>query len=283
MKKSQYLDSGANVGSEYWLSDAESASAAAALASRIPTLPPVVVSASPLTPEQTAAGKLSDELATYRADIAFARGEFKGSAKVKLVAERSVAYRKNVQNGSTATNIREINTSTGFDSVTFDVQPELSENKSTSYFDVGDLRSSSSLLVWLGSPARQFAITAKLISRTREEAALNFKNLHMLKGWLMPDGPQAPIQYESLSGDSGVPRTLLLYAYGNNIKGVPTVMKSLNIDYAVDCDYISIDSTSQTKMPIICNISIQLTEIRASYELDMFDLNKYKTGTLDWW
>lgn len=193
------------------------------------------------------------------------RGNFVATGKVKLVEElaRNGDFRPSINSSR--------------NSVLFDVQPELSEAKSTNYVEIGEIRSSASLLIFMGSPSRNFSINAKLVSRTVEEATLNFQNLHRLKGWMMPDP-----KYQTKISGAGVPRTLLLYAYGKNIRGIPTVMKTLNIDYPVDCDYI-ITADKDARMPIILNVSIQLQETRTPDELKDFLIEEYKTGQLPWW
>ena len=193
------------------------------------------------------------------------RGNFVATGKVKLVEELS-------RNGDFRPAV-----GSSRNSVLFEVQPELSEAKSTNYVEIGEIRSSASLLIFMGSPSRNFSLNAKLVSRTVEEATQNFEYLHRLKGWSMPDP-----KYQTKISGTGVPRTLLLYAYGKNIRGVPTVIKTLNIDYPVDCDYI-LTKDKDARMPIILNVSVQLQETRTPDELTAFLIEEYKTGQLPWW
>lgn len=197
-------------------------------------------------------------------------GAFVPSGKIKLVEEINLYVGSNL-------NAKHDGPAHRNASVLFEVQPELSESKSTNYVEIGEIRSSASLLIFMGSPSRNFSLNAKLVSRTEEEATQNFEYLHRLKGWSMPDP-----KYQTKISGHGVPRTLLLYAYGKNIKGIPTVIKTLNIDYPVDCDYI-ITQDKDARMPIILNISIQLQETRTPDELTAFNIEQYKTGQLPWW
>lgn len=165
--------------------------------------------------------------------------------------------------------------------VAFKVQPELSESKSVNYIEISEIRSPGSIMVFIGSPARNFSMEVKLISRSIEEAQQNFRILHTLKGWSMPD--KAYSSHDSLGAgeiDSGTPRILKLFGYGKNFKGIPVVIKSLNVSYPVDCDYID---TGDVRMPVIMPISIQLQEMRSSVELEKFDISMYREGELPTW
>lgn len=207
---------------------------------------------------------------------------FVPSFKIKLVEEGLPTL--------SGTNIRQINDTnapggrravTSNDNFTrkyviLDVTPEFSESGSVSYAEIADIRQAASILIYMGSPGRSFSINAKFVSRTPEEAGENYRMLQLLKSWRTPDKQFATAL------DSATPRVVRLYAYGNNIKGIPTVMKSINIDFPVDCDYIS-TADNMAKMPIIFSVSMQFQETRNAKELEQFDIEKYKTGQLQWW
>jgi len=161
--------------------------------------------------------------------------------------------------------------------VILDVTPEFSESKNVQYAEISEIRAAGSILIFIASPGRTFSINAKLISRTPEEASQNFAYLHTMKSWGQPD-----LDYTNALKDVSVPRTIRIYAYGQNVKGVPTAMKSITVDFPTDVDYIpTVGNTA--KMPIICNVSMSFQETRTAEELQAFDILKYKSGQLNWW
>lgn len=165
--------------------------------------------------------------------------------------------------------------------VAFKVQPEVSEAKSVSYVDISEIRAPGSIMFFMGSPARTFSLEVKLISRSTEEARGNFLILNTLKGWTMPDSTY--ISHDSINDDSqmaGAPRILKLFGYGNVFKGIPVVIKSLNVTYPTDCDYIQ---SGGARMPLIMPISIQLQEMRSAAELEKFNIGQYRDGVLPLW
>ena len=183
---------------------------------------------------------------------------------------------------SDISNIRIYEQSTGA-YVNFKVAPEISESKTVNYIEVSEIRKAGSIMIFIGSPGRNFSINAKLVSRTQEEAAENFKKLNLMKSWGMPDN-----DYESrgIGGqriDTMAPTILYIYGYGQNFKGVQVVMKSINHEYPTDVDYIPIAQGSKTKMPIIMPVSMTFQEIRSGEELQQFDINAYKLGQLEYW
>lgn len=185
-------------------------------------------------------------------------------------------------NNSDISNIRIYEQSTGA-YVNFKVAPEISESKSVNYIEVSEIRKAGSIMVFIGSPSRNFTINAKLVSRTQEEAAENFKKLNLMKSWAMPDNDY---ESEGIGGDridSMAPTVLYIYGYGRNFKGVQVVMKSINHEYPTDVDYIPIAQGSKTKMPIIMPVSMTFQEIRSGEELQHFDINAYKLGQLEHW
>lgn len=210
------------------------------------------------------------------------REAFVPSFKIKLVEEglpvQSGTNQRQINDPNAPGGRRAVRSNDSFTRkyVILDVTPELSESGSVSYAEVSDIRQAASILIYMGSPGRTFSINAKFVSRTSAEASENYRMLQLLKSWRTPD------KQFSTALDSATPRVVRLYAYGNNLKGIPTVMKSINIDYPVDCDYIS-TSDNNTKMPIICNVSMQYQETRNAKELELFDIEKYKIGQLQWW
>lgn len=161
--------------------------------------------------------------------------------------------------------------------VTFKVQPEISESKNVNYIEVSEIRQAASILIFIGSPGRQFNLNVKLVSRTVAEADKNFEYLHRMKSWAMPKkGETGP------SGDSETPPVLRIVGYNNNFKDIRVVLRSITVEYPVECDYINA-SNGDTPMPIIMPIALSFQETRSADELRAFDFDKYKQGKLDIW
>jgi hypothetical protein len=70
-----------------------------------------------------------------------------------------------------------------YDSVRFTVTPEMSESKSVSYIDISDVRLPASILIYMGSPSRNYNINAKFLSRSTTEANQTYAYLNLLRSW----------------------------------------------------------------------------------------------------
>ena len=170
--------------------------------------------------------------------------------------------------------------------VNFAVTPEVSESKSVNYIEISEIRQAASILVFIGSPGRNFTVNAKLVSRTSEEAAANFSRLNLLKSWAKPDKGGRSRTSGSPSGngiDTSAPTILYMYGYGRLMKGIQIVMKSINVEYPTDVDYVPLAGDPKTKMPIIMPVSMTFQEIRSAQQLAQFDLSAYKLGQLERW
>ena len=161
------------------------------------------------------------------------------------------------------------------DKVVFKVQPEISESKNVNYIEVSEIRQAASILIFLGSPGRQFNLNVKLVSRTETEATNNFLNLHKMKSWAMPKKGMG------LGAALEVPPTLALSGYNGQFKNIRMVLKSLNVEYPTDCDYI--DNGYGDPIPIIMPITLSLQETRSADELKQFNFEDYKYGQLEKW
>lgn len=181
--------------------------------------------------------------------------------------------------------------------VVFKVTPDVSENKSVSYIPITDIRSAGSIHIFIGSPGRTFGISAKFVSRTADEARENFKALHLLKGWTVPEKGYESRGADGARFDGDTPRIVNLYGYGQQIKGIPTVLTSLGITYPSDVDYIKFaindggEKSTTASIPTIMSLDIQLQEVRSADELTgdpnksetAFNIKKYKNGELGGW
>lgn len=166
--------------------------------------------------------------------------------------------------------------------VNFNVTPDVSESKNTNYVEISELRKAASMMIFIGSPSRSFNINAKLVSRTKQEASENFARLQLLKSWAMPDNTSKSVGITGGAIDQSAPPVLYIYGYGKNFKAIQVVMKSINISFDSGVDYISTNDT-KTKMPIILPVSMSFQEIRSAVDLNNFDIEAYRKGTLDYW
>ena len=72
-------------------------------------------------------------------------------------------------------------------SVTFDVTPDLSEQRTVVYDSVDPVHAPGQFMVYKKTSARRFQLTQiRLVSRTRREASQNLAILWILRGWTMP-------------------------------------------------------------------------------------------------
>ncbi len=162
--------------------------------------------------------------------------------------------------------------------VIFKVQPEISESGSVNYIEISEIRQAASILIYIGSPGRQFNINAKLVSRTEAEADKNYTILHRLKSWRTPNKGGT-----GSNGDSDTPPVLRMMGYGMNFKHIRLVMKSITADFPTDCDYITAPSYG-APMPIIMPIALSFQEVRSADELmDQFDFKSFRAGILGAW
>lgn len=169
--------------------------------------------------------------------------------------------------------------------VHFKVTPEISESATANYIEESDIRAASSLLIYMGSPSRNFSFNAKLVSRTEKEALENFKYLNLLKSWRMPFKGEAALNSEGGQLETGSDSPQILYIRsGGLFRDIQVVMRSLNIEYNTDSDRISVEGNTDTKLPIILPISMTFQEIHSATEIkEQFDIISYKDGSLSYW
>lgn len=175
---------------------------------------------------------------------------------------------------------------TGVEAITFELSPEISESKQVMYAEIGDIRTAGSILIYGGSPSRRWQVTAKFLSRSREEAGNTWKSIQLLRAWTNPD-----VNYRYGVDAPGIPRVLRLHGYGRTWQGIPVVINSLNVEYPTDIDYIPaaqiVDGESieyGSLVPVVQTVTFQLTEARRLDDLlNKFDLESFKRGTLTGW
>ena len=90
--------------------------------------------------------------------------------------------------------------------------PELSESRTVNYQEISEMRQAGGLLIYIGTPARTYQLSARMVSRTALEADDTFRNTHILKGWTAPN--KLLNSGGGISGGDGenAPEVLKLYA-----------------------------------------------------------------------
>jgi hypothetical protein len=170
--------------------------------------------------------------------------------------------------------------------IIFDVTPTIAESRSINYNAFDPLHAPGEILKYKNTASRTWNISAKLVSRTIEEATKNLDNLNLIRSWAMPFYGTGTAAYagERLGAP---PPILTLQAYGENMVGpVKCVMDSYNWTYPNDIDYIQANtvdaggSTVKVPFPVIIDITISLKETWSPAELSAFDLNKYRSGDM---
>jgi hypothetical protein len=72
-------------------------------------------------------------------------------------------------------------------SVTFQVSPDVTENRTVTYKTLDPLHMPGQILVYGGTSSRTFQLSnIRLVARTVKEATDNMRTLHMLRSWTMP-------------------------------------------------------------------------------------------------
>lgn len=102
-----------------------------------------------------------------------------------------------------------------------------------------------------------------------------------------PTQATAPTQTFSATTDlfAQSPKVLALEGYGGQFRKIPVVIRSLNITYPSDVDYVT--ASGGQWVPIVQDVSISFTEAREISKftgaISGFNLQAFKTGTLEYW
>jgi hypothetical protein len=161
--------------------------------------------------------------------------------------------------------------------VVFHATPQVQESGTADWVEQTYVRQPASIMWYRGSPSRNFTITAKFISRTKKEANRTFRYVNLLRSWRMPEFNGAE------------PQVLHLFGYGQTFRGIPVVIRSLNIDYNDDVDYIKTDmkdvagGKGDSDVPIVLPVSLTLQEIHSSNDFKGFNIEEFRKGILPWW
>lgn len=206
------------------------------------------------------------------------------------------------------------------DRVVFDVTPDVSEDRTINYSSIDLIHLPGQIFVYKNSTARTYRISARLISRSRDEATSNLQRLQLLRTWTMPRfGRSSTLSNQQFQNRQNVqrfvnvndprrrsqlfgrellgapPAVLAFSAYSSvpvhnvhrdtqileHINKVPVVISQLSIPYPSDVDYIpTTDDTGKVPMPTIMTIDIGLDESHSPREYSNFSLDAFKAGRL---
>lgn len=134
--------------------------------------------------------------------------------------------------------------------VIFEVSPTVSESRAANYVDRA-IPGPAGIIVYAKTENRRFTISARLVSRTLEEAKINYRNSNLLRSWLIPHSSRD-------DGKGGRPPIIRLNGYKQQFYNIPVVLTELSINFPEDVDYIEVPDVAM--VPIIQTVEISLTE-----------------------
>lgn len=173
-------------------------------------------------------------------------------------------------------NIREAVVGENTGSVIFDVQPTVSESGSVSYFEIGDIRQAANMLIYMGTPSREFSINGRFVSRSKAEASNNRIYVQRLRAWRMPEQSGGELNATK------TPSRLTMTGLGNWFNKITVRITSLNIEEPEDVDYIRTED-GRYDVPIVWPVTVSLKEAKSVEEMREFDINSFRQGTLSGW
>ena len=170
----------------------------------------------------------------------------------------------------TGRTIQKVRPNTG--TVVFDVQPNVTESGGVSYFEIGDIRQAANMLIYMGTPSREFSINGRFVSRSIAEATINWWYVQLLRSWRMP---------EMQGGDFNAKKTpsrLKLRGLGNWFNDIEVRITNLSIEEPEDVDYITTGNGKD--VPIVWPVSVSLKEAKSVEELRGFNIQEFRQGKL---
>lgn len=173
-------------------------------------------------------------------------------------------------------NIREAVVGENTGTVIFDVQPTVSESGSVSYFEIGDIRQAANMLIYMGTPSREFSINGRFVSRSKSEASRNWRYVQTLRRWRMPEQSGGELNATK------TPSRLTMTGLGNWFNKITVRITSLTIEEPEDVDYIRTED-DRYDVPIVWPVTVSLKEAKSVEEMREFDINSFRQGTLSGW
>lgn len=151
-------------------------------------------------------------------------------------------------------------------------QPTLTESRAARYTTETILHTPEGFNSFEGTDQRSFELSGKFFCRTDTDIVTNNNVLQVVRSLVMPDynrtgAPPTPVE---------------LHAYGaKNIFALPCLVKSYNMTYPNDVDYVVSDlGETQVTMPIVFELSISLTEQHSIAQLRKFNLSDFRSGKM---
>ena len=173
------------------------------------------------------------------------------------------------------------------DIIVLDVMPTISESRSVSYKSFTPQQHPGEILKYESTSSREWSISAKLISRTVDEATWNLNTLNTIRGWTMPFYGEGTAQNEGTASYLGAPPPIItLTAYGERMIGpIKCVVTNYSWDFPNDVDYIQADSygengATKVPFPVILSVTIALKESWSPAEYSGFNLRAFKEGNM---
>jgi len=148
--------------------------------------------------------------------------------------------------------------------VIFDASPTLAESRTAEYVDQA-LPGPVGIVVYKMTGNRRFTISAKFISRTIDEAELNYGYVNLLRSWMIPQSQSGA----SGEGKTGRPPILRLNGYKKQFNSIPTVLSEMSVNYPEDVDYIEVPDLAM--VPIIQSVDVTLIESHKSTSTRLSD------------
>lgn len=158
--------------------------------------------------------------------------------------------------------------------VIFEVQPNISESGSVSYFEIGDVRQAANMMIYMGTPSREFSIQGRFVSRTENEAYANWRYVQLLRSWRMPEKRGGGVNLKT-------PSRLKLSGFGDWFNNIHVRITSLNIEMPDTTDYIR--TFNGKDVPIVWPVTVTLKETRSIEALRRFRIQEFRDGVLDAW
>ena len=151
-------------------------------------------------------------------------------------------------------------------------QPVLTESRTARYTTETILHAPEGFNSFEGTDQRSFELTGKFFCRTEKDIVTNNQVLQVVRSLVMPD-----------YNKTGAPPTPVeLHAYGaQNIHALPCLVRSYNMTYPNDVDYVVSDQgETDVTMPIVFDLSISMTEQHSIAQLRKFDLGDFRSGKM---
>lgn len=138
----------------------------------------------------------------------------------------------------------------GTNSVIFQASAPISESRTANYDGYNIVHLPTDIFSYRNTSGRRFGITAKLVSRTPNEAGANSRYVDLIRSWVLPN----------FGGRGATPPIVKLSAFQNqNLQDVPCIIKSYTMNYPDDVDWIT-SGPEGSAMPVITTITLELDE-----------------------